>query len=1337
MQVRPPGQLQPSAAPLQATVLFADVSGFSGLTRAFQDKGDRGVETFTLIISAYLGKLISAVHAWGGYVENIYGDAILAFWPAPAGEWDNAARRALGCAAAIVGGLDKHEAAEGVTLRIRAAAVHGNLLAVQTGGVGGHWHFLLAGDCLADIPRLIRAARPGQVAASMALRARVPRLPALAGPRALRDAADLNLAELGPPRRPPRVLDEAVLRAFLPSALRRRDALAQDWLAEFRFLAMLCVGLPDLACRQAADLPMLQAAVTIVQREVERFGGAVIRVSMSDKGPMAMIAFGLPDFAHEDDPVRAVRAGQEIEAALLALGVAARWTVAFGLAYCGVLGNRSRLVYATMGDAVNRAAKLLDRGGSPSALCDEATMQRVRHVLDCEALPAGAKIAVPLFRPLAGIRPRTPMDAAIAGRDSDLAWLGDQLSALRSHREVPVVFIDGEAGIGKTSLIDAFLARSGDCLVLRGAADPFAGAASPFAAWAGVFAGVPPSIGTPGGTAESIAQETWVREALRRQGRPPGHAPLAAAVLPLLVRSAAAAPDLTPEDIARVTGETLCALLRDRLGDGTAIVIIEDVHDMDAASWALAASVARDVPGVLLVLLARPQSGVLAAGHMPSPLDALVSGTPVVRRRLQPLDAAALRVVLAGTLDCREIAPDLLGIIESRAAGNPLFARQLALALREEGAIALAGGLARLAMPLGEAAPPVLPDSIQRAIAARVDRLPPEQQLALKAASVIGAGFTRRALAACLAVPASGPAASAPAGSLPAARAFAETAGEDAGQDMGQSLARLVGRGLITLLHGGRDPAYGFDHALTQEAVYQLLTFEQRRRLHMAAANFFEAEPQDDQPLPAVLGVHWSRADRPDRALPYWERAGITALAGGAYRESILAMREAIGAAGSAGPAGVSRAAKLPGAIASGRAANLHAVLGEALLQVGEIDECVTQETRALKAMGVRWSDRPAAFFGALAGGVVRQAMQNRRIMRSGSILPPGPAADDRQHLVRAALALETLGQALGHQARYERSAVATLAALNLAQRAGDRAIYSRSAGLLALYLLIIRMPGLGEKYLANARATMPDATAPRDRLMTMEYLAMFLMLAGRLDAAEEELRGMIALATATNNRRRLLDASSLLTLVLMERGDIEDAWQVACRFEAETARAADRQLRCWALLEVAELALLRGEPMAAEQRMANVHACGDAGPNEHIWSHGVAALVHLRLGRNAQALEEARGVAAYAARRKLLPPYALRGAFGAAEVFVHAAQDTALRREAVAVLRMIAALGAKYPLTRSRSTLLLARCASMGRNRSGAIGLAGRAVGEAAAIQSPAARRAAGATLAGFLHGI
>ena len=1290
--------LRPWIRPLRAAALFADISGFSRLTRVYQDKGDEGVEELSLIISEYLGRLIDCVFAWGGDIENLYGDAILAFWPETAPDPAAAMRLALGCAADMVGRHDNHIAPGGVALRIRAAVVAGDLSAVQAGGGDGEWIFMLSGDCLGEIPPLLRLAQPGQVGIAGAIRAALPLVPEIATPRLLRGLIDASPAPVAPPAAP-LAAEAALLRAFLPRAMRRRGTLRSEWLAEFRWLAMLCVGIPGLRCAAAEDLAANQQAVRTIQDQVARFEGALIRVSASDKGPMAMIAFGLPDQAHDDDAVRAVRAAQEIQAELARQGSDARCTVTFGLAHCGVVGNRDRYVYTTMGDAVNRAAKLLDRRDLPALLCDAAIVRMTGQRFVFEPVAGSVSDGAALFRPLEYRHAAAPSAGALIGRADELAWLRQRLSQLGMQLQRPVVHIDGPPGIGKSTLVAGLAAMTeGQFPCLRGAADPLAGIAEPFAAWGPVFA-----VAFAAEVAGPELCEAQLRAALARQGLPQDHAALAGVVLPVMRAPARPAPDLPPEDKARVTCETLAALLRDRLGGG-GLIVIEDVHWMDSASWLLVGHVARLLPGVLLVLVSRPDTAEPWSG-----MRALAASIAVERLALAPLDRDAVAGVVADALGCREIAPALLEVIQERAAGNPLFARQLALALRDQGVLILRDGVCRLAAQSADAASLQLPESIQRTMVARVDRLPAELQLTLKAASVIGTTFSRRALTA----------------SFPAEAAAFGAAEPGAGEH----LARLVEIGMVGVVRPGADPLYGFDHALTQEAVYQLLPFEQRRRLHMAVAEFFEAEPEDARPAPTLFGLHWSRASRPDRALPYWETAGTAALAGGAYREAVMALGEALGAIEAA-----------PGATAidADRVGQLHRLRGDALLHAGEVPQSMRHLTSALAKFGFRWSDSLLGRFGTFARHALMQTMVEwRRPADASDILPRLAAQDAAADRVRqSALALETLGQGLGHQSKLVAMATATLAALNLSQRAGDGATYSRSAGLLSMVFLLSGMPRLAERYLARARRTTPSVDKPHDRLMTIEYIALFLLNAGRLAELETELRGMLALAAASHNRRRQLDATSLLILTLTETGAYAEGAELAARFEAEADQAGDPQLRCWARLEAAGLALCGDDIAAAEHRLFDASdLLGSVGRNERVWTLGLLALVHLRRGRTDEALAHAREVQRALADWRSLPPYVQAGVFAAAEVFLECLATGgrpgfAQRLEIWRMMRRVKCFGMRQPLTRPRALLLLARYAELRGRDAQAMALTEHATAEAARLQLPAAGVAARAAL-------
>jgi hypothetical protein len=253
---------------------------------------------------------------------------------------------------------------------------------------------------------------------------------------------------------------------------------------------------------------------------------------------------------------------------------------------------------------------------------------------------------------------------------------------------------------------------------------------------------------------------------------------------------------------------------------------------------------------------------------------------------------------------------------------------------------------------------------------------------------------------------------------------------------------------------------------------------------------------------------------------------------------------------------------------------------------------------------------------------------------------------------------------------------------------------------------------------------------------MTIEYIALYLLTAGRLAEVEIELRGMLTLAATAQNRRRQLDGTSLLILTLTETGAYAEAEEFAVRFEAEADRMGDPQLRCWARLETAGLALLRDDVATAEQRLFDASdLLGSVGRNEQIWTLGLLALVHLRRGRMDEALARAREVQHALADWRSLGFYVHPGAFGAAEVFLaHLAgsgrPSLAQRLETRRMMRRVKSFGMRQRLTRPRTLLLLARYAELRGRDAEAIALTEKATTMAAHLQLPAAGVAARAAL-------
>jgi class 3 adenylate cyclase/tetratricopeptide (TPR) repeat protein len=1215
------GEPEARIEPMRAAMLFADIAGFSALTREFSLRGDAGLEELTVAVSDYFGRLFDHVTAAGGYIENTYGDGFLAFWPADAKEIAAASQNAWRCALQLTANFDRFRIGPRFEFRLRAAVLEGHVFAVKAGGAGGHWLFFLGGDCLSEVSGLLATAEAGGVAPSSSV------VEAL-GEVSTSTAARLDDSRIKEPEAGAALaaLPNSQMLPFLPRVLQRADGrLTEGWLAQFRLLSILFLRFPELHCREAGDLNAIQTVVAKAQEIVGRHDGAILRASMNDKGPFILCAFGLPQNAHEDDPQRAEAAAWALNAEFRAAGVAARCTVTEGIVYCGMIGRSDHYSYTTMGEAVNRAAKLAAAADLPEVIVD----LRSASAGPIPVSPAGHE---------AQSRSALDESARPIGREPELRWLAERIDALVAGSAHRAILISGEAGIGKTTLLREMARCATGVTVLRSAADSLVGGTTPYAIWRRIFR----ELFADDGTAGSPELTEALGRRLARQGEDACLADLAGAVLQL-APSVTDAGRFSPTDRARLTRAALVALLKDRLSTERAVLMLENAHWADAASWSLAGEIAMQVPQALLVITSRLQDD---SGQ---PL----AGTSCERLSLQPLAEDETQSILAKALNCRGVTADVVQLVHGRAAGNPLFTTQLGLALLESRVLAIDNGRLRFGNQSNAAQASALSDTVQRVIVSRVDRLPAAVQQTLKAASVVGESFD-----------------------LSIVQALVPR------EDVADHLDRLTALGLVRRLPNEGEWSYQFNHGVTREVMYRQMAFAQRRRLHELAAKACEA--MKPMPADAVLGHHWLGAEMADRAIPCWERAGYAAFAAGAFAEAAASFEKALSCL--AGMPG------FPGRAV--RAARLYRHAGEACLQIGNIGLSRQYLVQALGALDRQWPVGNLSMILALSREILRQILLERTPRHSSAKALMDETASE------TAQVYESLGHVLGHLSELNLMGLAALSALNISQRSGNRQIYSRACGLLSLALLLIPIPAVARRYFHHCIDARPTRSEPHDWLMTTEYLALYSMTVADFERAETDLLEMLEVGHSANNRRRRLDAMSLLSVTLMCRGEFGRCERILAAFEREVLNERDPQVLCWAHLEQAELALMRGDTASALRQVdGSKDLLQTLGRTERLWGEGLRALALWRNSRTDDALAAASVASGHLRNPNEIPFYAGGGAYGAAEVFIEAlrtvnptAPDGAIASDAHRMMRRLRRFGLRLPICRPRTLMLLGR---------------------------------------------
>jgi predicted ATPase/class 3 adenylate cyclase len=577
-----------------------------------------------------------------------------------------------------------------------------------------------------------------------------------------------------------------------------------------------------------------------MRRAVERHGGTVEKFI----GDAVMAVFGVPKL-HEDDALRAVRAAQEMSAALHHLNdeVGAAWGVTLaariGVDTGEVVASETQADQRLVtGGAVNMAARLEQHAAAGEILLGETTYRLVRGAVDADLVVPitvkGRAAPVTAWR-LRQVTPDAPwlqrrLDAPVVGREEELATLDDlfQQCLPASCRLASIV---APAGLGKSRLVREFIQRiRGRARVARGHCLPYGEGVTywPIAALIQDLAGFAP-------THDFDEARSRILALVQATGATGSHYHEADAEhIAEVVAGAVGLSGLTAE-----TTEIAWAIRRlletTALTGGPLVVVIEDIHWAEPALLDLiehVATLTSDVP-LLIVCTARPELAEVAPGWSDEVPYA-------VRLTLDPLGTTDVDALLNGLLDGLQLPEHLRTRIVSASDGNPLFVEELVRMLIDDGILVRTDdGWAATA----ELADLVIPPSVTAILASRLDRLEPSEHALIQRAAVMGREFYRDAL---------------------------EHLGVATVPRLEEDLRSLVSKQLVqrTGPGFGGSETYRFFHLLTRDAAYASVPKETRVDLHEQFAGWLEAGAGTRATeYEEIIGYHLEQAVRHLREL--------------------------------------------------------------------------------------------------------------------------------------------------------------------------------------------------------------------------------------------------------------------------------------------------------------------------------------------------------------------------------------------------------------------------------------------------------------------------------------
>ena len=675
------------------------------------------------------------------------------------------------------------------------------------------------------------------------------------GPR-LKLLAAIRELHAGAPAKSAQAVDT---RARPSTVAQPPDAIVAASDAERRQLSVVfcdLVGSTELA--QGLDPEQYRELIRTYQSAcagvVSRYDGHIAQYL----GDGVLVYFGYPA-AHEDDAHRAVRVGLEmVESASRLIGpdgtLAVRVGIDTGLVVVGNMGSDGRQGQLALGDTPNLAARLQSLAAPGAVLVSDRTRSLTGVAFDYRDLGTqtlkGVAQPLRLWQALGESRVESRFDAAtgggvapLVGRQFEYSIALQAWERARSGRG-QAVMLCGEPGIGKSRILRA-LREAAAAEGVR----PWQYQCSPYFVNSALY----PVINH----LERVlrferdepvdARVDKLATLLAGYGRPQLDTNLIARLLNLPAEERLGPLSLSSQ---RQKDETLRALndvTVSAANQQPVLMLVEDLHWADPTTLELLEALLKRLDRIPVMLLAT---------YRPEYKPQWLGQAGVIAVTLTRLDAEQTRAIVMYVAK-KPLPPEVLEQIVAKTDGIPLFVEELTKAIVESHALQDKGDRYDLSGPLTDV---TIPSTLRDSLTARLDRLGSAKEVA-QVGACIGREFTRELLALISAL---GP------------------------SQLEGALDQLTRSELMFRRGNAEKQTYVFKHALVQDAAYDSLLKRRRTQIHAHIASALEEHfPDVRDQEPELIAHHYTHAEQPERAVPYWRKAGEIALRRLALQEAI------------------------------------------------------------------------------------------------------------------------------------------------------------------------------------------------------------------------------------------------------------------------------------------------------------------------------------------------------------------------------------------------------------------------------------------------------------------
>lgn len=851
----------------QATLLFADISGFTAMSENLSKLGKEGSEEVNRIINNYFSPLIEIIYKHNGDIIYFGGDAFLAYFK----DDEDSTENAVSTATEILTFAEENSQVNTKTgvfnIKLHIGLNKGKVYYFDLRNT-----YLIAGNTINELMNIVDIASAGEIVVSESVKKNIKNFSFKEVNGAYKYVkGKISVDKYYGNKEKKFLLNDIpleMIREFIPEWLFKRIQVKPyfDYKdGEHRKITFLFIHFSGISYDKNKDkgVELLKKFYKILRETTNKYDGWINRLDVYKDSERIIVIFGFPN-AYEDEEKRAMIFINDLISNSEIHNIKIRAGVNSGFVFIAPLGNEIRREYTMIGDAVNLCARIAASADNGDIVVTEEIYNKTYDLFEYKFLGEreykGKKDKIPILKLInkkesqyKGIKRWIGESESIVGRKKEIKKIREIVNAVLGSKG-QILCIVGEPGIGKTRLTEEFITICkqngfgvylGDCISYGSSFSyyPFIDILLKFFSFT--------QNDLPETKKEKIKKkcEEVNKELIE-------WLPLIGEVIGLTFPETKLTKYLDPKIKKQRINEIILEIIKYESNVKPVTIIIEDVHWADSGSMDVINYICRNIEKerIIMALVYRPMETK----------EEFMGKKWSNELLLKELKNEEILELIENLLNIKNIPEDFKNIIFEKSQGNPFYVEELVKSLIEQGNIIEEKEGWSFKTETKELK---LPDTLESLILSRIDRLDFQDRNVLQIASVLGKEFDEFLIQGIY-------------GNKTA---------------LNKSLKNLKTLDLLRKEKKEGEIKFYFKHILTREVAYNTLSYARKEELHRNTGVYIEIEMKErkDEFLP-LLSYHFYMGKDYEKSLIYSVQVGEKAKKVYANEEAIEFFKRAI-----------------------------------------------------------------------------------------------------------------------------------------------------------------------------------------------------------------------------------------------------------------------------------------------------------------------------------------------------------------------------------------------------------------------------------------------------------